>query len=68
MKGFGAKKNNVASDTEMKHGEEVSSCITYEAECQEYFGIKGCTGESGSDPVELWVMGPSCGLKVERGR
>ena len=40
MKGFRAKKNNVASDTEMKHGEEVSSCITYEAECQEYFGIK----------------------------
>ena len=21
------------------------------------------TGESGSDPVELWVMGPPCGLK-----
>ena len=38
--GFRAKKNNVAYDTEMKHGEEVSSCITYEAECQEYFGIK----------------------------
>ena len=26
----------------------------------------GCTGESGFDPVELWVMGPPCGLKVER--
>ena len=25
------------------------------------------TGESGSDPVELWVMSPPCGLKVERG-
>ena len=24
----------------------------------------GCTGESGFDPMELWVMGPSCGLKV----
>ena len=24
-----------------------------------------CTGESGFDPVELWVMGPPCGLKVE---
>ena len=24
----------------------------------------GCTGESGFDPVELWVMGPPCGLKV----
>ena len=28
---------------------------------------KGYTGESGSDPVELWVMSPPCGLKVERG-
>ena len=26
----------------------------------------GCTGESGFDPVELWVMGPPCGLKVGR--
>ena len=25
------------------------------------------TGESGFDPVKLWVMGPPCGLKVERG-
>ena len=23
-------------------------------------------GESGFDPVELWVMGPPCGLKVGR--
>ena len=28
------------------------------------FGNRGCTGESGFDPVELWVMGPPCGLKV----
>ena len=28
------------------------------------FGNRGCTGESGLDPVELWVMGPPCGLKV----
>ena len=27
---------------------------------------KGCTGEWGFDPVELWVMGPPCGLKVGR--
>ena len=27
----------------------------------------GCTGESGSDPVELWVMGPPCGLRGRRG-
>ena len=26
----------------------------------------GCIGESGFDPVELWVMGPPCGLNVER--
>ena len=30
------------------------------------FGNRGCTGESGFDPVELWVMGPPCGLKVGR--
>ena len=29
------------------------------------FGNMGCIGESGFDPVELWVMGPPCGLKVE---
>ena len=26
----------------------------------------GGAGESGFDPVELWVMGPPCGLKVGR--
>ena len=25
---------------------------------------QGCTRGSGFDPVELWVMGPPCGLKV----
>ena len=30
------------------------------------FGNRVCTGESGFDHVELWVMGPPCGLKVER--
>ena len=30
-----------------------------------YFGIKDVQ-ESGFDPVELWVMGPPCRLKVER--
>ena len=29
-------------------------------------GNGGCTRESGFDPVELWVMGPPCGLKVGR--
>ena len=32
------------------------------------FGNRGCTGESGFDPVELWVMGPPCGLKVGRAK
>ena len=27
-------------------------------------GYRGGTGESGFDPVELWVMGPPCGIKV----
>ena len=31
------------------------------------FGNRGCTRESGFDPVKLWVMGPPCGLKVGRG-
>ena len=25
-------------------------------------GNRGCTRESGFDPVELWVMGPPCGF------
>ena len=29
-------------------------------------GNRGFTEESGFDPVELWVMGLPCGLKVER--
>ena len=27
-------------------------------------GNRGCNGELGFDPVELWVMGPPCGLKI----
>ena len=30
------------------------------------YGNRGCTGELGFDPMELWVMGPPCGFKVER--
>ena len=29
-------------------------------------GIRGCTEESGFDPMELWVMGPPCELTVGR--
>ena len=25
---------------------------------------RGCIGQSGLDPVELWVMGPPCGLEI----
>ena len=31
------------------------------------FGNRGCKGESGFDPVELWVMGPPCGLSRKGG-
>ena len=27
-------------------------------------GNRGCTRESGFDPVELWVMGPPCGFFI----
>ena len=27
-------------------------------------GSRGCTRESGFDPVELWVMGPPCGFFI----
>ena len=30
------------------------------------YGNMGCIGDSGFDPVEVWVMGPPFGLKVER--
>ena len=26
--------------------------------------VTGCIGESGFDPVELWVMGPPCGFFI----
>ena len=31
---------------------------------QRIFRNQGCTGESGFDPVELWVMGPPCVFRV----
>ena len=31
------------------------------------FGNRGCTAESGFDPVELWVMGPPYGLQSREG-
>ena len=45
---------------------EGGSCITYEATHEEQPWEQGCTGELGFDPVELWVMGPPCGLKARR--
>ena len=40
--------------------------MTYEDKREEELWKQGCTGESSFDPMELWVMGPPCGLKVER--
>ena len=36
------------------------------SQVQRIYQHQGCTGESGFDPMEQWVMGPPCGLKVER--
>ena len=40
--------------------------MAYEATREEQPWEQGGAGESGFDPVDLWVMGPPCGLKVER--
>ena len=45
---------------------EDGSRITYEATRKEQPWEQGGAGESGFDPVELWVMGPPCGPKVGR--
>ena len=49
------------SDTRLKVAHELHT----KASEKGYFGIKDVQ-ESGFDPVELWVMGPPCGLKVGR--
>ena len=36
------------------------------SQVQRIFQNQGCKEESGFDPVDLWVMGPPCGLKVGR--
>ena len=40
--------------------------MNYISQAQGITLTSGGTGESGFDPVELWVMGPPCGLKVGR--
>ena len=46
----------------------ISPTVAHESHMRPHtrnkFGNRGCIGESGFDPVELWVMGPPCGLKV----
>ena len=40
--------------------------IYIQSQVQRIFWSQGFTRESGFDPVELWVMGPPCGLKEGR--
>ena len=55
---------SIASDTRIDH-KKVARELHMKPSMRNNFGRKGWTGESGFDPVELWVMGPPCGLKVE---
>ena len=50
---------SIAYDTRIDH-------YVGKPSARDNFGKQGRIGESGFDPVELWVMGPPCGLKVER--
>ena len=50
---------SIASDTRIDH-------YVGKPSARDNFGKQGRTGESGFDPVELWVMGPPCGIKVGR--
>ena len=61
-RGFRASRISIASDTRIDHQKVVHELRT-KPSVRNNFGRQGCTGESGFDPVELWVMGPPCGLK-----
>ena len=50
---------SIAYDTRIDH-------YVGKPSARDNFGKQGRTGESGFDPVELWVMGPPCGLKAGR--
>ena len=53
---------SIASDTRTDH-KKVARDNTQIQE-QMILQNKGYTGESGFDPVELWVMGPPCAFKA----
>ena len=57
---------SIASDTKLMISRKVARDLHMRPRTKNNFGNRGCTGESGFDPVELWVMGPPCGLKVGR--
>ena len=54
----------IASVTRTDH-KKVARELHTKPSVRNNFGRQGCRGELGFDPVELWVMGPPCGLKVE---
>ena len=63
--GFRATSTKIiASDTRI-YTRKVAHELHANASEKGYFGIKDVQ-ESGFDPVELWVMGPPCGLKAGR--
>ena len=57
---------SIASGNKFDDPSEGGSRFTYEAIREEQTWEQGGAGESGFDPVELWVMGPPCQLKVGR--
>ena len=65
MKGVQSNGISIASDTRTDH-KKVAHELHTKPSVRNNFGRHGCTGESGFDPVELWVMGPPCGSKVGR--
>ena len=64
--GFRASRISIASDSRTDH-KKVARELHTKPSVRNKFGNRGCIGESGFDPVELWFMGPPCGLKVGRG-
>ena len=59
-KGFRAAILSIASGSRTDHN-KVARELHTKPSVRINFGRQGCTGESGFDPVELWVMGPPCG-------
>ena len=58
-------KISIASNSRTDH-KKVAHELHTKSSARNSFGRQRCTGETGFDPVELWVMGPPCGLKVGR--